>query len=111
LGSEKLKVFVTIPPQKYFVERIGKERVQVQTLIPAGSDVHTYEPRPNQMKALQQSKIYFSIGDLSAFEESQLPKIAKLNPNLKIIDTSLGIKRLETTEPLMTIGKNGGARG
>ena len=105
LGSEKLKVFVTIPPQKYFVERIGKERVQVQTLIPAGSDVHTYEPRPNQMKALQQSKLYFSIGDLSAFEESQLPKIAKLNPNLKIIDTSLGIKRLETTEPLMIIGK------
>ena len=104
-GAEKLKVFVTIPPQKYFAERIGKERVQVETLIPAGSDVHTYEPRPNQMKALQQSKLYFSIGELSAFEESQLPKIAKLNPNLRIIDTSRGIKRIETKEPLIVIGK------
>lgn len=96
LGAEKLKIFVTIPPQKYFAEHIGKERVQVETLIPAGSDVHTYEPRPNQMKALQQSKLYFSIGELSAFEESQLPKIAKLNPNLKIIDTSLGIRRIDS---------------
>ena len=45
----KLSVFVSILPQKYFVERIGGEHVRVSVMVGPGQSPATYEPRPRQM--------------------------------------------------------------
>jgi len=87
----KINVFTSILPQKYFVERIGGERVNVSVLVGPGKSPATYEPLPEQVIDLSRADIFFTIG--VAFEKSFIPKISSSLKTLKIVDTSVGIKR------------------
>lgn len=87
--EEKLKVFVSIEPQAYFVERVGGDRVEVETLVRSGQSPATYEPSPRQMAALSESKLYFRIG--VPFENALLPRIEETAPGLKVVDTRAGV--------------------
>ena len=91
-GAEKLSVFVSILPQKYFAEQIGGERVDISVLVEKGRDPHTFEPLPGQMAALAQATGYFSIG--LPFEETLLPRISKLNPAMKIFAVDEGVDKI-----------------
>lgn len=84
-----LKAYVSIMPQAYLVERIGGDLVEVGILAGKGQDPHTYEPAPAQMSALARSDVYFTIG--VPFEKALIPKITRLFPSLKIVDTTRGI--------------------
>jgi zinc transport system substrate-binding protein len=88
----KLSLFVSILPQKYFVERIGGDRVDVAVLVGPGQNPHSYEPLPQQMLALSSARIYFRIG--VSFEDSWIHRIEANNPNLRIVDTRQGIQLL-----------------
>ena len=92
LAGQPVPVFVSIPPQKYFVEKIGGNLVSVSVMVPPGANPHIYEPRPTQMSTLSKSKIYFAIG--VTFETVWLPKFAKLNPQLRIVHTDKDIDKL-----------------
>ncbi|MDA8127064.1 MAG: zinc ABC transporter substrate-binding protein [Deltaproteobacteria bacterium] len=87
-----VKAFVSIAPQKYFVQKIGGELVTVSVLVPPGADPHQFEPKPRQMAALAQSAVYFAIG--VEFEKAWLKKIAAANPRLRIVRTDEGIAKL-----------------
>ena len=87
----KLNVFTSILPQKYFVERIGGDRVNVSVLVGPGKSPATYEPLPDQVIALSRADIFFTVG--VSFEHAFIPKIEKSLQALKIIDTSAGIKK------------------
>jgi zinc transport system substrate-binding protein len=91
-ATDKLPVFVTIAPQKYFVQQIGKHLVDVQAMVQPGADPHTYEPKPQQMVAISKAKLYFAVG--IEFEEANLRKITATNSNLKVIHTDHGIDKL-----------------
>ena len=90
--GRQLAVFVSIPPQKYFVQQIGKERVQIQVMVQPGASPATYEPRPRQMAAITKAQIYFAIG--VAFEKTWLRKIAAANPKLRVVHTDQGIQKI-----------------
>ncbi len=94
-ANDKLPVFVTIAPQKYFVQQIGKDLVDVQVMVEPGADPHAYEPKPQQMVAISKAKLYFAVG--IEFEEANLSKITATNPNLKVIHTDHGIEKLAMT--------------
>jgi len=85
-------VTVSIPPQKYFLERIGGKRVMVNVMVPPGGNPHSYEPTPQQMKELSQSKAYFSIG--VDFEKAWLERFQSANPDLRMVNT------VENIEPM-----------
>lgn len=89
---DKLPVFVTIVPQKFFVQQIGKDLVDVQVMVGPGASPHTYEPKPQQMIAIAKAKVYFSIG--VEFEKAHLDKLLATNPKLKVIHTDHGIEKL-----------------
>ncbi len=91
-AADKLPVFVTIAPQKYFVQQIGKDLVDVHVMVQPGADPHTYEPKPQQMVALSRAKIYFAVG--IEFEKAHLTRITATNPKLKVIHTDHGIAKL-----------------
>jgi len=92
LAADKLPVFVSVVPQKYFVQQIGKELVEVQAMVQPGASPATYEPRPRQMADLSKTKIYFAIG--VPFENVWLDKIAAANPEMKVVHTDQGIEKL-----------------
>lgn len=100
-GAEKtadtgLKVFVAIPPQKYFVDRIGGSYVEAGVLIPAGQNAHTYEPTPQQMTEMGNARVYFQAGLL--LEDRVLAKAREVFPNLEIVDCRKGITLMPMTE-------------
>jgi zinc transport system substrate-binding protein len=92
VAGEPIPVFVSIPPQKYFVEKIGGTLVTVSVMVPPGANPHIYEPRPSQMTALSKCRIYFAIG--VTFEKVWLPKFADLNPTMRIVYTDKGIDKI-----------------
>jgi len=90
--SGALQVTVSIVPQVYFVERIGGQTVSAMAMVVPGANPATYEPKPEQLKALSRSAAYFSIG--VPFEGAWLDKIAATNPQMVMVDTIAGIERM-----------------
>jgi len=101
--SVQLPVFVSILPQKYFVEQVGGARVAVSVMVGPGQSPETYEPTPRQMTALSNARLYFSIG--VAFEDTWMKRILAANPALRQVPMQRGIAFL----PL--IGPGGEPRG
>lgn len=95
-AAERLAVFVSIQPQKYFVETIGADRVQVTVMVPPGASPATYEPKPRQMVALSKARLYFAVG--VPFEAAWLPKITAANPAMTVVHTEQGIVKLPLPE-------------
>ncbi len=90
--AKPVTVTVTLPPQAYFVQRIGGDRVQVNTLIEAGIDPHTYEPKPEQLRQMANSQLYLAIG--GGMEQGWLSRFTGTNPQLQVTDTSQGITKI-----------------
>lgn len=91
-AGETISVFVSIEPQRYFVQQISKASATVQVMVQPGASPATYEPKARQMAELSRADIYFAIG--VPFERVWLPKIAAANPKMKIVHTDEGIKKL-----------------
>jgi len=90
-AKTQLPVFVSIVPQQYFVQQIGKDKVDVSVMVQPGASPATYEPKPAQMAKLSKTRIYFSIG--VPFETFWLDKIASANPDMIIVHTDKGIEK------------------
>lgn len=91
-AADPIPVFVSILPQKYFVQQIGGDRVEVQVMVRPGASPATYEPRPRQMAQLSEARIYFAVG--VPFESAWLEKIAAANPRMTVIHTEHGIRKI-----------------
>ena len=93
LAAEPFRITVTvsIPPQKYFVDKIGGERIKVMVMAPPGAFPGTYEPRPRQMVALSHSRIFFAIG--VPYEKAWLKRISAANKDMLIVHTDQGIEK------------------
>lgn len=87
-----VRVFVSILPQKYFVEKIGGKLVDVSVMVEPGADGHTFEPKPKQMVALSKTMIYFAIG--IEFENVWLERFIAINPKMLIVHTDAGIDKI-----------------
>jgi len=91
-----INAIVSISPQKTFLSQIAKDKVTITTMVDKGISVHTYEPKPSDMKKITKADIYFSIG--VEFEEHWLGKFTSLNKNMTISSTYKGIKKLTSTK-------------
>jgi zinc transport system substrate-binding protein len=91
LAADKINVFVSIPPQKYFVQAIGKDRVIATAIVSPAHSPADYEPSPAQMRGMATADIYFSVG--VPFETVWLKKFAAVNPAMRIVATDAGIDK------------------
>jgi len=95
-AGDALKVFVSIVPQKYFVEKIGGDLVDVSVMVRPGASPAIYEPKPKQMVVLSRAKIYFAIG--VPFEKAWLKKIVSASPMMLVLHTEAGIEKMPMKE-------------
>lgn len=82
---------VTIEPQRFFLEQIVGDKFKVNTLVPPGSSPETYEPTPQAMINLGNSRAYFKVGFLG-YENVWTGKLAENNRGIKMVDCSAGIE-------------------
>ena len=98
-GTEKpavtVTVTVTISPYKYFVDQIAKGKVNVNVMVSNGNNPETYEPYAQQMMELSKSALYLKVGSIG-FEQTWMKKLQDNAPDMKVIDTSVGIKPAKT---------------
>jgi zinc transport system substrate-binding protein len=90
--DDGLRVWVSIVPQKYFVERIGADRVHVEVMVPPGFSPEAYEPKPSQIEGLAEAELYLRIG--VPFEATWMPRIEAGNEDMLVVDQSVGIERI-----------------
>jgi zinc transport system substrate-binding protein len=97
-AAEPLRVFVSVLPQKTFVEKVGGDRVRVEAMVQPGDSPHTYDPTPRQVAALSQADLYVAVG--GTFEDAWMGRIRGVNPRMQVLDTGEGItlRRLEAHE-------------
>lgn len=96
LFAEKPMLSVTILPQKYFVEKIVKDKFDINVMVAPGSSPHSFEPKPSQMKALFNSKIYFMVGEQS--EKAWIDKFKDNAKNTVFIDTTFKVPKIAMIE-------------
>lgn len=94
-GFAKPLVSVSIPPQKYFVEKIAANTLDINVIIPAGVDEHNFDFKPATMQRLEKSDIYFTIG--LEFERVFADKFQSNFVNLQVIDTGKDLRNLVTS--------------
>jgi zinc transport system substrate-binding protein len=87
----RLQVAVSILPQRFFVEKIGGNLVEVEVMVPPGATPEQYEPKPRQMSALGRAGIYFACG--VPFETVWLPRLVAANPRISVIHTEKDIRK------------------
>ncbi|MFC1753725.1 metal ABC transporter solute-binding protein, Zn/Mn family [Thermoproteota archaeon] len=93
-----LRIITTLIPFTHFIEQIGSENVSVTTLVPPGASPHSYEPKPQQLKALENADLYVSVGSGIEFELTWMDKLLEVNPDLDVLDCSQGIEFIESHE-------------
>jgi ABC-type Zn uptake system ZnuABC Zn-binding protein ZnuA len=86
-----LRLVATLAPVTDLVARVGGARVEVVSLVPAGADSHTYEPRPRDVARLADVDAYLGVGlDLNdgvlELAEQHLPEGA---PVLRLAELAL----------------------
>ena len=60
--SGKINVITTLPLLADFAREIGGDRVEVNSLLPIGSDPHTWEPVPSDVQRVAEADIAFANG-------------------------------------------------
>ncbi|TWT08504.1 adhesin [Planococcus sp. CPCC 101016] len=97
--AEKLQVYTTVYPLTYFTERIAGDLVDVQSIYPAGSNEHTFEPTQQDMIKLADADLMFTVGlGLEGFIDSA--KKTLQNENVEFVATADNISDEELEEAL-----------
>lgn len=89
--EQKRRVAVTILPQKYLLDRIVGNLLDVVCVIPKGGNPEEYAATPQLMKDITTSSLYFKIGELG-FEKTTLPSILKNTPDIQVVTLSEDIE-------------------
>lgn len=88
-GVSKPSIVVSILPQKYFLDRIGGDRITVNVLAGEGQNPHSYDPTPKQMADLGNTAAWILSG--TDFETALKPKVISQYSSLIIVDGTAGV--------------------
>jgi len=91
--GDRLRVAVSVPPQAYFVERIGGDRVAVEVMIPPGFSHVDYPLTPRQLTALAATEVYVEVGHPSFdYERRYVIPYLKAAPRIRVVNMSRGMR-------------------
>ena len=81
--TERLAVFVSIPPQAWLLEQLGGDRLRINTMLGPNANPHNYDPVPRQLVSLAAAELYFSIG--IPFESMWRKRLAAVNTEMQFV--------------------------
>lgn len=61
-AQDKLTIYTTVYPLKFFTEEIGKDLVNVKSIYPPGADEHSFEISQKDMMKLADSDLFIYVG-------------------------------------------------
>jgi zinc transport system substrate-binding protein len=100
-----LTVVATFIPIYEFTKAVAGDKVQVEILIPPGSEVHDYQTKPEDLKKLARAKLLIKNGlGLDDFVDGLVS--SSESKELKVINSSQGVKTLGPIGSLVSIAKS-----
>ncbi|MCP3030188.1 zinc ABC transporter substrate-binding protein [Halobacillus sp. A1] len=89
-NEEKLKINTTVYPLQFFAQQIAGEAAEVNTILPPGTDAHSYEPTTKEMVEMAEADAFIYNG---AGLETYAEKIADSidSEDVKILEAANGI--------------------
>ncbi len=104
--SGKLKVVATIFPEYDFLRQIGGDKIDLSMLVPPGSETHSFEPTPKDIKKVNEAKFFVYVGGDSDEWVSKILKSVdnKKQKTVKLMDMVKTVE--EKTVKGMTEGKH-----
>lgn len=87
ISDQKPIIAVSIEPQRWLLERIVGDRMEVRTLMARGGNPESYEPSFSHLADLEGSAMYMQMGNLG-FEHALIDRISSGLPELRIVNTS-----------------------
>lgn len=92
-----IQVYTTIFPLQDFSEKIGGKFVQVENIVPTGSDAHSFEPTTKTMIKIAEGDAFIYLGTgIEGFADAVINAIK--NEGTRIVKASEGISLLKSTE-------------
>ena len=97
VASNKLKVSVTFNAMKEFTEAVGKDKVEISTIIPDGTEPHDFEIKAKDMVAISSAKILVYSG--MGMEKWVADAVKSSgNKNLIAVEASKGVTPIKNTD-------------
>jgi len=96
-SSEGVLIVTTLYPLYEFSREVGQDKVDVTLLLPPGAEAHTFEPKPSDIKKINNADIFLYIG---AGMEPWAHDIIEGSNNLhlSLIDASSKVNLLKSGE-------------
>ncbi|MGD0818810.1 MAG: zinc ABC transporter substrate-binding protein, partial [Methanomassiliicoccales archaeon] len=89
----KLQVMASFYPLYYFSNEIGKDKVEVNMLIPDNAEPHAWEPAPSDLIKVSTAKVLVYNG--AAFEPWMSNFLSQVDQShMTVVDTSVGVDLL-----------------
>lgn len=96
-ASGKVKVSVTFNALAEFAEAVGGDKVQVLTIIPAGTEPHDFEPKAQDLVGLSGAQVFVYNGlGMESWVEDTLSAVN--NKELIAVDASEGITPISNAD-------------
>lgn len=93
----KVSIMVSFNPLKEFAEAVGKDKVDVKTMVPEGTEPHDFEPKPRDMEALAKADIFIYNGvGMESWVDSTLSAVGK--NKLIVVDSSKGSELIKGSQ-------------
>ncbi|EJO5346541.1 zinc ABC transporter substrate-binding protein [Clostridium botulinum] len=93
----KIKVVVSFNPLKEYVKAIGKDKVEIKSIIPEGGEPHDFEPKIRDMESINNANIFVYNGlGMEAWVDKTLKNID--NKGLVLVEASKNVTPLKNKE-------------
>lgn len=96
--ESKIKVYVTFDGMREFVSAVGKDKVEISTIIPDGTEPHDFEPKAQDLAGLSSAQVFVYNGlGMEAWADDAIK--AADNKDLITVEASKGADAIKNTEP------------
>ena len=87
----KLKIVVSFNAMKEFTQAVGKDKVDIVTLIPDGTEPHDFQPTTKNLKELSHARLFIYNGmGMEPWTDKTLEVVG--NKNLIAVEASKGVQ-------------------
>jgi zinc transport system substrate-binding protein len=99
--SGKPTVLVSVPPYIYLVQKIARDAVEIETLVPSGTNPHIYEATPKEVQRHQKAALWVYLGE--SFDKKVLKFFQDIKKPIQIVDMTEGVHLLSMCEEDETV--------
>jgi len=96
-SEEKIKVATTIKAVESLVKAVGKDKVEIEKIVPDGTEIHEFEPKAQDILKLSNANMFVYNGDeLETWADKAVESVK--NKNLKVVELAKDIEKLDVKE-------------